>query len=67
MEQELPTITMEKLLKDAGAHRVSESAKEELRRVLEQEAIDVAKQAIVLAKHAGRKTVKKEDIQLALD
>ena len=63
---ELPKATMGKLLKNAGATRVSEGAKLELARVLEEIGEDVGKKAVPFAKHAGRKTVKVEDIKLSV-
>jgi histone H3/H4 len=56
---------MEKLLNKAGAERVSASAKEEMVEVLEEFAENIAKKAIRLAKHAGRKTVNKKDVKEA--
>lgn len=62
---ELPIAPVGRLLKNAGASRISEEAKIELAKVLEQEAEMIAQDAIKLAKHAGRKTVKADDIILA--
>ncbi|MBR9692881.1 histone [Candidatus Woesearchaeota archaeon] len=56
---------MEKLLKRAGAPRVSEDAKEALRDVLENYADTVSKKAVEFSKHAGRRTVKADDVKLA--
>lgn len=61
----LPLAAMEKLLKQGGAERVSDKAKVALKSVLEEEAQAIAVKAIKLANHAGRKTVKSEDIKLA--
>ncbi len=61
----LANLTMEKILKKAGAERISEEAIEELKKIAEDIAEDIAKHAIELAKHAKRITVKKEDIELA--
>lgn len=56
---------MERLLKRAGASRVSEGAKEALREVLEARGDELATDAIKYSEHAGRRTVLKEDIILA--
>jgi DNA-binding protein len=60
----LPTFAMEKLLKKAGAKRVSEPAKEALQKTLEKKLEQATKKATLFAKHAGRKTIKKEDVLL---
>ncbi len=61
----LPLAAMEKLLKKAGAPRVSADAKEALREVLEEQAEKIGDKAARLAKHSGRKTVKKADVKEA--
>ena len=61
----LPLAAMQKILKKVGAERVADNAKIALRDVLEDIAEDIATQANKLATHAGRKTVKSEDIRLA--
>ena len=61
----LPLAVMEKLMKNAGAERVSEDAKKELKDVLEQTAQKISETAIKFALHAGRKTIKASDIKLS--
>jgi len=62
---ELPRAAVERLIRNAGAPRVSASACDALIEVIEDVALDLASQAVQLAKHAGRKTVTAEDIKLA--
>ena len=62
---ELPRAAVERLIRNAGAPRVSATACDALIEVLEEVAVDVSAQAVQLAKHAGRKTVTADDIKLA--
>ena len=61
----LPLAAMEKILKNAGADRVSDRACVALKNVLEEIAENIAIDAVKFAKHAGRKTIKSDDIKLA--
>mgnify|MGYP001566012925 CR=1 FL=1 len=65
-EKFLPLAAMEKLLKQGGAERVSDKSKVALKNALEEMAHEIAVKSIKLAVHAGRKTVKSEDIKLAV-
>jgi histone H3/H4 len=56
---------MYRIMKKSGADRVSDDAADELRKVLEEVGERIAKQAVDLSVHAGRKTVKPEDIRFA--
>ena len=62
---DLGVSAMYRILKKAGADRVSDESADELRRVIEDIATDIAKNAVDMSKHAGRKTVKAEDGKLA--
>lgn len=62
---ELPIAPIKRILKNAGAARVSDEAAMELAKILEEYGEEYAAQANKLAKHAGRKTIKAEDIILA--
>ncbi len=61
----IPLAAMEKLLKKAGAPRVSDKAKLALKEALEEYALVLSEKAVKFASHAGRKTIKSEDIKLA--
>jgi len=62
---ELGLSAMYRILKKSGAQRVSDESAGELRRVVEEIAEAIAKNATDMSKHAGRKTIKAEDVKLA--
>ena len=61
----IPLAAMEKILKNSGADRVSDKAKDALKNIIEEVANKISVNAIKLANHAGRKTIKARDIKLA--
>ena len=65
VDPELAVAPMHRICKKAGADRVSEAAAKELARVLDEIGVRIAKEAIDYAMHAGRKTVKAEDVEIA--
>lgn len=64
--EELSTAAVRRLIEMAGADRVGDDAVNELGKILEDYAVKVGKEATELARHAGRKTVKAQDIQFAM-
>mgnify|MGYP001341994661 FL=1 len=64
-EHVIPLAISERILKNAGAQRVSEDAKVAFSDVLKEIAEEIGNQASKISKHAGRKTVQEEDIKLS--
>lgn len=62
----LSLSAMEKLLREAGAERVSKAAKMALSNALVDRSKEIGQKAARLALHSGRKTVTEEDVRLAL-
>ena len=58
--------TMKRLIKKAGAKRVSAAAATKLADALNDEALIILREAKELAEHAERRTVMKRDIKMAL-
>lgn len=61
----LQLATMERLLKEAGAARVSDKAKAALKEILEELGLKIGADAVRFAAHSRRKTVKSSDVRLA--
>lgn len=61
----LPNAPVERIIRKAGAERVSESAVEELKQALEEAAEEISQDASKMADHANRNTVTREDIEIA--
>ena len=61
----IPNSSAKTILENFGAKRVGADGAEEFMYVLHDIALNVSKKAVDIAKHAGRKTVKSEDIKLA--
>jgi len=63
---ELPRAPIARILKNAGAQRVSEDAVNEIQMAIEEYGTSIASRANALAHHAGRKTVQASDVKLAM-
>lgn len=62
---EIPLAAVERIMRKAGAERISQNAIVTLAETLEEIGTKISREALELAKHAKRKTVKEEDIGLA--
>ena len=56
---------VERLIREAGAHRVSADAVDRMNELVTEFGMKIAKYAVEIARHNGRKTVKESDIKLA--
>jgi len=61
----LPKANVERLMKRAGVLRVSNSAVEEMTDFLTKQGFEIARKAVEITKHSGRRTVLARDIKLA--
>ena len=61
----LPLAAMGRIMRKAGANRVSDNAKKALAEVLQEFGSNLSEKAWKFAQHAGRTTIKAEDIKLA--
>lgn len=66
-ERLMPLAAMAKIMRNAGAGRVANDAKSALKQVIEEKAEEISSRAVKFAMHAGRKTIKAEDIKLAVN
>jgi histone H3/H4 len=63
----IPLAPVDRIMRKAGAERISEDAKHRLRTAVEELGDEIAEDSDRAAEHAGRKTVRKEDIDLAVE
>jgi DNA-binding protein len=62
---EISSAAVRRLIRKGGAVRVGSDAAKELRKVIEELAVIIGKESMEMAKHAGRTTVRAEDVRLA--
>ncbi|VVC03710.1 Archaeal histone A [Candidatus Burarchaeum australiense] len=62
----LDVLDVERIIRKAGADRVSEGAGRMLAEVLEEKATEIAERAVRLAKYANKKTLTRAEIEIAL-
>jgi len=60
----LPLACIERIARKAGAERISKEALIELQKTIEIIAEELVKEISEVSRHAGRKTVKAEDVRL---
>lgn len=63
----LPLAPVERIIKNAGAERISADAAVELSLLMEQYGQSIVKEALKLTHHADRKTVTAHDIRMAAE
>lgn len=61
----LPIATIKRILSNHGTIRVSNDAAMEMEKVLATFAEEISIDAKKLALHAGRRTIRREDVELA--
>lgn len=60
----LPLAAIERIARKAGIERISADAIKELEKTIEELGLELAKEAAIVAKHAGRRTIMKKDVKL---
>ena len=63
---EIPDSSIDRIIRKAGAERVSKSAITVLQNELEEYGLKISRVAIEIATYAGKKTIEDTDITLAL-
>jgi len=65
VDEGLPIAAIHRIIRKTGAERVSESAARELGRILEELGVKIGREALDWSMHAGRRTVRDDDVALA--
>lgn len=56
---------VERVIREAGAFRVSADAVDRMNEIVTEYGMKIARYAVEIARHSGRKTVKENDVKLA--
>ena len=64
---ELSQAAVERIMKNAGAGRISSDATESLAALMEEYGTFITREAKKMSDHAGRKTLRGADIRIAAD
>jgi DNA-binding protein len=64
---ELSQAAVERIMKNAGAGRISSDATETLTELMENYGVFITREAKKMSDHAGRKTLRGSDIRIAAD
>lgn len=64
-KEKLPLMPFERILKKAGAKRVSKDAMKEFASIMSDYVSRLSTEAAALASHAGRKTIIESDVRMA--
>ncbi len=67
MANDLPIAAVVRIAKNNGAERVGSDAAEAIADAAQEYIAELTREASKYAKHAGRKTIKKEDVDLAVN
>lgn len=64
---ELPKAAVERIIKKGGAGRISTDATDALTALMEEYGVSIVREAKKMSDHAGRKTLRGSDIQMAAE
>ncbi len=62
MKKSISLSAIEKIAKKSGVERISHEGLIKMRDLVEDYTVKISKDAVKMAKHAGRKTVRGEDV-----
>jgi len=63
---EIPKAPITRIVKNAGAERISKDAEEKIVEAVETYTANIAAAIIDVAKNAGRKTIQPDDVEVVL-